>query len=113
MTIRADSATAAEQTTTGERQDLLASLATHRHFLRHTVRDLTDEQAGLHPTVSELCLGGIIKHVTAVESYWTSFIVNGPSEIVINEETMARWAAEFEFGLALILDGLERALDQT
>ena len=66
----------AEQTTTGqttteitgERADLLATLATARHFLRFTTRDLTDEQAGLRTTASELCLGGLIKHVTAVET---------------------------------------------
>ncbi len=28
-----------------ERADLLEALGTHRHFLRHTARDLTDEQA--------------------------------------------------------------------
>jgi hypothetical protein len=43
---------------TGERADLLAMLATHRHFLRFTTRELTDEQAGRRTTASELCLGG-------------------------------------------------------
>jgi Protein of unknown function (DUF664) len=41
----------------GERADLLEALATHRYFLRFTLRDLTDEQATQRPTVSELCLG--------------------------------------------------------
>ena len=50
-----------------ERADLLAMLAKHRHFLRFTTRGLTDEQAGQRTTASELCLGGLIKHVTAVE----------------------------------------------
>ena len=53
--------------TTGERADLLASLARHRQFLRHTVRDLTDEQARQRTTVSELTLGGLIKHVALTE----------------------------------------------
>jgi uncharacterized damage-inducible protein DinB len=64
---------------TGERADLLAMLAKHRHFLRFTTRDLTDEQAGLRTTASELCLGGLIKHVTSVERGWADFIVDGPS----------------------------------
>lgn len=64
---------------TGERADLLETLAKHRHFLRFTTRDLTDEQAGLRTTVSELCLGGLIKHTAAAERNWTDFIVNGPS----------------------------------
>jgi hypothetical protein len=53
-----------------ERSDLLAMLAQHRRFLRHTTRDLTDEQARARTTVSELTLGGLIKHVTDVEGSW-------------------------------------------
>lgn len=64
---------------TGERADLLEMLAKHRHFLRFTTRDLTDEQAGLRTTVSELCLGGLIKHVTGAERSWARFVVEGPS----------------------------------
>ncbi|MFJ4332101.1 DinB family protein [Streptomyces sp. NPDC088935] len=84
---------------TGERADLLAMLAKHRHFLRFTVRDLTDEQAGLRTTVSELCLGGLIKHVTAAERNWTGFIVDGPAAMGdfadMTEEDFARRADEF------------------
>ncbi|MFE0800746.1 DinB family protein [Streptomyces sp. NPDC058812] len=64
---------------TGERADLLEMLANQRHFLRFTTRDLTDEQAGLRTTASELCLGGLIKHVSSVERGWANFIVDGPS----------------------------------
>ena len=66
-------------TLTGERADVLATLAKSRHFLRFTTRDLTDEQARQRTTVSELSLGGLIKHVTAVEQNWAGFIVHGPS----------------------------------
>jgi hypothetical protein len=62
-----------------ERDDLLAMLGRHRFFLRHTVRGLTDEQAAIRPTVSELCLGGLIKHVADTEAQWVEFIVVGPS----------------------------------
>ena len=64
-----------------ERSDLLAMLAKHRQFLRYTTRDLTDEQARARTTVSELTLGGLIKHVTDVERGWTQFIVEGPSAL--------------------------------
>ncbi|MFF4827278.1 DinB family protein [Streptomyces sp. NPDC001312] len=84
---------------TGERADLLEMLAKHRHFLRFTTRDLTDEQAGLRTTVSELCLGGLIKHVTAVERAWVDFILNGPSAMgdftAMTEADWARRADEF------------------
>ncbi len=51
----------------GERADLLEALANHRHFLRVPVQGLTDEQAAQRTTVSELCLGGLIKHVASME----------------------------------------------
>ena len=67
------------QATAGERADLLETLAKHRYFLRHTVRGLTDEQAARHTTASELCLGGLIKHVALTERQWIKFIRQGPS----------------------------------
>jgi len=57
-------------TATGERADLLAALAKARYFLRFTVRDLTDDQARQRTTVSELTLGGLIKHVALTERQW-------------------------------------------
>jgi hypothetical protein len=62
-----------------ERADLLETLATHRSFLRQTVQGLTDDQAARRTTASQLCLGGIIKHVTKMEEQWADFIVEGPA----------------------------------
>ncbi|MEU6457856.1 DinB family protein [Streptomyces sp. NPDC047065] len=91
--------TTRDEAATGERADLLEMLAKHRHFLRFTTRDLTDEQAGLRPTASELCLGGLIKHVTAVERGWSDFILEGPSAMgdftAMTEADWARRDAEF------------------
>ncbi|PBC66206.1 uncharacterized protein DUF664 [Streptomyces sp. TLI_235] len=84
---------------TGERADLLVALAKQRHFLRFTTRDLTDEQAGLRTTGSELCLGGLIKHVASVERTWAAFIQEGPSAMpdftAMTEADFARRADEF------------------
>ncbi|MGC5016437.1 DinB family protein [Streptosporangium sp. DT93] len=74
-----DAAATGTPALTGERADLLAMLAKHRHFLCLTTRDLTDEQAAQRSTASELCLGGLIKHVAATERNWADFIVNGPA----------------------------------
>lgn len=65
-------------TVTGERADILETLAVHRQFLRHTVQGLTDDQARQRTTVSELTLGGLIKHVAETEQSWADFIVDGP-----------------------------------
>jgi uncharacterized damage-inducible protein DinB len=95
-----------------ERSDLLAVLAQHRQFLRYTTRDLTDEQARTRTTVSELTLGGLIKHVTDVERSWAEFIVAGPSALgdasAMTEADWAKRADEFR-----LLDGetLAGALD--
>ena len=64
-------------TLTRERADLIESLQRHRAFLRYIVRDLTDEQAQKRPTVSQLDLAGLIKHVAATEAGWTRFAEGG------------------------------------
>ncbi len=83
----------------GERADLQATLAKARYFLRFTTRDLNDEQARQRTTVSELTLGGLIKHVTAVERNWASFIVHGPSATpdftAMTEADYQDWAEGF------------------
>ncbi|HEY2443429.1 MAG TPA: DinB family protein [Streptosporangiaceae bacterium] len=101
------SAPAAER---GERADLLAMLAKYRHFLRFTTRGLSDEQAGQRATASELCLGGLIKHVTSVEKGWANFIIEGPSALNdVSEMTAEDWARrsdEFRLLPGETLDGV-------
>ncbi|MET8710455.1 DinB family protein [Streptomyces californicus] len=65
--------------TDAERTDLLAALAAARAALVGSVEDLDDESAGRTPTASSLCLGGLVKHVTAVEENWLNFVTDGPS----------------------------------
>jgi uncharacterized damage-inducible protein DinB len=93
----------------GERADLLAALAKARHFLRFTTRDITDEQARQRTTVSELTLGGLIKHVTAVERNWQRFIAEGPSSspdfMAMTEEDYAEWANGFKLAPGETLAG--------
>jgi hypothetical protein len=85
-------------TLTGERADLLESLAAHRYFLRHTVQGLTEEQARLRPTASELTLGGLIKHVAHQEAGWVRFVLEGPEAIATPTDAAGfqRWADEFQ-----------------
>jgi uncharacterized damage-inducible protein DinB len=89
---------------TGERADLVQMLDAHRDFLRYTTRGMSDEQAVQRTTVSELCLGGIIKHVTAVERQWARFIVEGPS-------AMGNW--EGEGAMQAYLDGFRMLPGET
>jgi uncharacterized damage-inducible protein DinB len=82
---------------TGERADLLEALAAHRHFLRFTVRGISDEQARTRTTASELTLGGVLKHVAHQEASWVQFILDGPAAIATptDEAGFQKWADEF------------------
>lgn len=95
-------------TTDLERADLLAMLDKHRGFLRFTTRDLTDEQAAERTTASELCLGGIIKHVTSAERQWARFIAAGPSSVGSFEDAgaMQDWLNGFKMLPGETLAGL-------
>ena len=104
-------ATVPEPTTAplvGERADLVETLRKHRSFLRYTAQRLTDEQAGLRPTASELCIGGIIKHVTQMEEQWTRFIVEGTAAAAPPEDYTA-WLEAWQM---LPTDTLEAILDR-
>lgn len=83
-----------ETTMTSERADLLETLQVHRNFLRTTTRELTDDQARMRTTVSELTLGGLIKHVTETEAGWFDFIVSGPSQPEKNGKDFADWGEQ-------------------
>src|SRR5579859_1786014 len=102
---------------TGERADLLESLARTRHFVRHAARDLTDEQAAQRTTVSELCLGGLIKHVTLTERQWIRFIEAGPSAMAWDQSSAGDWLAAFRMApgdtLAGLLDGYAKCAEET
>jgi hypothetical protein len=62
-----------------ERADILEALTAHRAFLRRTIEGLSSDDAARRTTVSDLTLGGIVKHVTQTESQWVAFVGQGPS----------------------------------
>ena len=98
---------ATTEISTGERADLLQTLGKHRYFLRNTVRDLTDEQAATRPTVSELCLGGLIKHVADTERGWADFILDGaPASSGYDEASVDAWLGRFRMAPGETLAGI-------
>ncbi|MGY1815066.1 DinB family protein [Blastococcus sp. SYSU D00820] len=102
-----------------ERADLLETLRAHRHFLRHTVQGLTDEQARLRPTASELTLGGLVKHVAHTEAGWARFVVEGTEAMATptDDAGFQAWADEFRMlpgeTLAGILEHYEEVARRT
>ena len=95
-----------------ERTELLGALAKHRGFLLHTVEGLTDEQIRLRPTASALCLGGLVKHVSRVESRWVDFIVRGAVAMEMTESSYAEHAASFELSEGETLGDILTAYDK-
>jgi len=63
----------------GERANLLAYVEQQRYGIRLTAFGLTDEQARATPTNSALSVGGLIKHVTAMERTWMDIVMQRPS----------------------------------
>ena len=100
--------------TSRETADLLESLGVHRGFLRTTAEGLSDDQARQRSTVSALSVGGIIKHVTATEAEWASFIVDGAAAFGDTDWANADWEfGEGEGAAAEWDDGFSMAPDET
>ncbi len=124
MTTSDTASTAASLTgsASGERADILETLRTHRFFLRHTVEGLTDEQARLSPTASELTLGGLIKHVSSTEAGWADFAERGTEAMPSidgepSPEVIEKFQNEFRLlpgeTLADVLAGYEKVAART
>ncbi len=98
-----------------ERADLLETLATHRAFLRFTVRGLTDEQATRRTTASALTLAGIVKHVASTEATWADFAVRGPAAFgdVTPEVWAQEWVLQPDETLASVLAHYEQVAAHT
>jgi uncharacterized damage-inducible protein DinB len=103
--------------TTNERDDLLESLTTHRAFLLRTVQGLTDDQARTRSTISELTLGGLVKHVALIEKGWVDFILDGPASMAMTEDSYAEHADGFvlreDETLAGVLSDYEKIAQRT
>lgn len=93
-----------------ERADLLDALRTQRFLLLHTVDGLDDEQARERTTVSELTLGGLVKHVSAMETQWCDFVEDGPG--ALEPEEGQRWLDGFAMTPEETLDGLVECFHQ-
>ena len=100
--------TATTPTLTTERADLLELLQSSRHFLRFTIQGLTDDQARQRTTVSELTLGGLIKHVADIEEKWAQFVVEGPAAMATPTDAAGyeAWANGFRLLPDETLDGV-------
>jgi len=70
----------------GERADLLNMIEDQRRTLLITLRGLTEEQAVTRSTVSELTLGGLVKHLTATEDFWIGLATGRDPAFVMGDD---------------------------
>jgi uncharacterized damage-inducible protein DinB len=74
--------------TTQERDDLLKIVADERRNFLYTVEGITDEQAATRTTVSELTLGGLVKHVAGLQGDWLTVLDGKVPDIDPDQRTM-------------------------
>ena len=77
-----------------EKGALLAYVDAQRGAIRRALHGLTEEQARSRPTVSELSLLGVLKHVQVGERDWLR-MVTGQGEAEVSKEQMAAWEDSF------------------
>jgi hypothetical protein len=92
------------RTVSSESEGLVAYMAQQRYVLRLTAYGLNDEQARATPTPSPLSVGGVIKHVAAVERYWMDLVMQRVKEA--DEKTEADYKDGFRLGPDETLEGV-------
>jgi uncharacterized damage-inducible protein DinB len=99
---------------TDERSGLLAYLAQQRDAVRVAAFGLTDDEARLRPTAGELSIGGLVKHVAAMERGWMDTLLQRSRVI---EDAEAGYDRGFTMGddesLADLLADLDAAGRET
>ncbi|HZQ31111.1 MAG TPA: DinB family protein [Mycobacterium sp.] len=98
-----------------ERDGLREFIAFNQRAFTAVSYGLTDEQARSTPTVSALSIGGLIKHVTAMQHTWMQRVAAAPDFPPADprpvQEQMADFADQFVMGDDETLDGLLKALE--
>ncbi|MCU4183396.1 DinB family protein [Acidiferrimicrobium sp. IK] len=106
-TPTAANATDTRSADAAERADLAAALRMHRALFLKTMEGVSDRDAARRTTVSELCLGGLVKHVAHVERLWAAFVEEGAAAMGDpGPETFAAHAASFRMEEGETLAGL-------
>lgn len=98
--------------TTDETDLLLAFLEQQRTAARTAAHGLTDAQGTATPTPSPLSVGGLVKHLAAVERSWTNTMVQGDDDGTPDDYMAGFRLAETET-LAGVLDEYDAAAQAT
>jgi hypothetical protein len=78
-----------------EREGLLAFLAQQRYFVRVAAHGLTDEQARATPSVSQLSIGGLVKHLARTERRWMDDVLQRAPRPAFGEASVDEYLDSF------------------
>lgn len=87
-----------------EAEQVLAYINQQRDGIRYAAYGLTDEQIRLTPTAGTLTIGGLIKHVTAMERSWVDMMLQ--RDRGSTEDQQASYGDDFKLGPDDTLTGL-------
>ncbi|MDL9946959.1 DUF664 domain-containing protein [Gordonia sp. ABSL11-1] len=101
-------------TVSGEKEDLLTLIADQRALFKVTLKGITEEQARQRTTVSELTLGGLVKHLAMGEQGTLQELVERDETAefdmeqaahaydLTDDETFAGWVGEYDRAAAAL-----------
>jgi uncharacterized damage-inducible protein DinB len=78
-----------------ERDGLMKYLEQQRAGIRNAAYGLTEEQIRLKPTTSAICIGGLVKHVTACERGWIDTMLQRRKNQSV-ADAAATWGADWQ-----------------
>jgi uncharacterized damage-inducible protein DinB len=96
-----------------ERELLLAYVAQQRDALRNAAYGLTDDQARATPTPSGLSVGGLVKHIAAMERSWMDTVMQRPPRAEAESDYEAGFRLGADETLADALAELAAAGEET
>jgi len=91
-----------------ERSGLLGYLAQQRDAMRYAAYGLTDEEARRTPTAGTLSIGGLLKHVAAMERSWIDIVLQREADAEASESA---YLDDFTMGSDETLAGLVESLE--
>ena len=95
--------------TGGERQVLETFLDLYRNILKRKLAGLSDEQIRLRLVSSETTLGGLVKHLTAVERWWFQNVLAGRPQDELEPPPGDAWTLARDDTVESLVAGYERA----
>ena len=95
--------------TRGERQVLEAFLDLYRDLLKRKLAGLSDQQVRQRHVPSQTTLGGLVKHLAAVEREWFQVVLAGGPEDALGPRPGDGWTLNSDDTAESLLAGYERA----